>query len=319
MKKLILKCALMLLILGGLLYAGGAAYKQTNAYRNLERKDDTEKFHAVPETIDIAVFGASHGREDFKFPPEGAVLFNFSMSLQMSTYDLRLMRQYQEHIRPGALVIMAISPMYPFYVPPDTLFSEQQPRYYRILSPENIVDVDMGLYLRTRFSPLLTEDYGSVLSAFLEEEPLIPTIDEESGRQQITAERAEERKYNVGIQQIAYIGGFPEENPGLMEAYRDMLALCRENGWNAVLVTPPYLKEYTDCFTEFAPDYFEVLQSCMDGLAREYDALYLDYSRHPDYTGRYDYYRDMSHMNLEGAEAFNQQLFADLQSLGLAE
>lgn len=319
MKKLVLKCVLILVIAGGVLYAGGAAYKQTNAYKNLERKDDTEKFCAVPDAIDIAVFGASHGREDFKFPPKGEVLFNFSLSLQTSVYDLRLMREYQEHIRPGALVIVAISPMFPYYVPPDTLFPEQQPRYYRILSPENIVDVDLGLYLRTRFSPLLTEDYGDVLSAFLEEEPRIPTIDEESGHDQITPERAEERKYNVGIQQIAYIGGFPEENPDLMEAYRDMLALCRERDWRAVLVTPPYLKEYTDCFTEFSPDYFDVLRECMDGLAGEYGAVYLDYSRDPDYAGRHDFYRDMSHMNLEGAEAFNRRLFSDLRAMGLME
>ena len=71
MRKLILKCALLLLILGGLLYAGGEAYKQTNTWKNLEREDGTDIFRDLPETVDIAVFGASHGREDFKFPPEG--------------------------------------------------------------------------------------------------------------------------------------------------------------------------------------------------------------------------------------------------------
>ncbi|WP_295763081.1 hypothetical protein [uncultured Oscillibacter sp.] len=63
------------------------------------------------------------------------------------------MREYQDRIRPGALVVIAVSPMTLFYEPPDGQFEEQQPRYYRILSPWNIVDVDLGRSLRGRSSP----------------------------------------------------------------------------------------------------------------------------------------------------------------------
>ncbi len=318
MKKLLFKCALLGLILGGLLYAGGEAYKETNTYRNLEREDGTEIFRDMPETVDIAVFGASHGREDFKFPPEGRTLFNFSMALQTPEYDLRLMREYQDRIRPGALVVLAVSPFFPFYTQPEEQFQEQQPRYYRILSPGNLIDPDLGLYLRGRLSPLLTEDFEDVLSAFFEDEPLEPTIDEESGRSQMTPESAQNRKPNVFSLQIAHVEAcFPEANPALEEAYREMLALCQERGWRAVLAVPPYLKEYADCYTEFSPDYFGVMRGLLEPLAREYGAAYLDYSRNPDFAGRYDYYRDMSHMNLEGAEAFSRRFYADLEGLGL--
>ncbi len=317
MKRLLFKCALLCLVLAGLLHAGGEAYKRTNAYRNFEREDGTEIFRSMPDTIDIAVFGASHGREDFKFPPEGSTLFNFSMSLQTSVYDLRLMREYQDHIRPGALVVIAVSPIFPFYVPPEEQVEEQQPRYYRVLSPQNIAGVDLGLYLRQRLSPLLTEDPADVLAAFLEDDPLEPTIDEESGYNQITPESARNRKPNVFELQIAYVQDFPEPNPALMEAYREMLALCREKGWKAVLAAPPYLKEYTDCFAEFSPDYFVVQEALMEDLAREYGAVYLDYSRDPDFDRRYDFYRDMSHMNLAGAEAFSRRFYGDLREMGL--
>lgn len=318
MKKLLFKCALLALVLGALLYAGGEAYKRTNAYRNLEREDGTESYRDLPEAVDIAVFGASHGREDFKFFPEGQAAFNFSLSLQTPEYDLRLMREYQEHIRPGALVVLTVSPIFPFYTQPEEQFREQQPRYYRILSPGNLIDPDLGLYLRGRLSPLLTEDFEDVLAAFFEDEPLEPTIDEESGHKQMTPESAQNRKPNVFSLQIAHVEAcFPEANPALEEAYREMLALCQERGWRAVLAVPPYLKEYTDCYTEFSPDYFDVMRGLLEPLAWEYGAAYLDYSRDPDFTGRYDYYRDMSHMNLEGAEAFNRRFFADLGELGL--
>lgn len=317
MKKLILKCALLLLILGGLLFAGGEAYKRTNTYRNLERKDGTDVFREMPESIDIAVFGASHGREDFKFPPEGKTLFNFSMSLQSPVYDLRLMREYQDRIRPGALVVIAVSPIFPFYVPPEKQAEEQRPRYYRVLSPQNIPDVDLWLYLRQRLSPLLTEDFSDILAAFLEGEPLEPAIDEKSGHNQITPDEAEARKPNVFELQIAYVQDFPEANPDLTEAYREMLALCREKGWRAVLAAPPYLEEYTGCFSEFSPDYFGVQRAYMEDLAREYGAVYLDYSHDPEFAERHDLYRDMSHMNLEGAALFNERFFADVRALGL--
>lgn len=74
MRKLIFKCARLLSIVGGLLYAGGAAYRQTNAYRDLEREEGTGTFRSMPESIGVAVFGTSHGREDFKSPPEGRFL-----------------------------------------------------------------------------------------------------------------------------------------------------------------------------------------------------------------------------------------------------
>ena len=317
MKKLFGGCLALLLAVGLLLYAGGAAYKQTNDYRDLERKDDTEKFHDMPETIDVAVFGASHGREDFKFAPEGASQFNFSLSLQTPDYDLRLMREYQDRIRPGALVILAISPIFPFYVQPEETFAEQQSRYYRICSPENIIDVDLGLWLRTRFSPLLTEDFAQIVSAFTQEAELVGTIDERSGHDQITPEVAAGRKPRVFDLQIAYVQGFPEANATAMESYRAMLDMCREKRWRAVLAMPPYLKEYTDCFTEFAPDYFDVMTAEFDALARDYGTVYLDYSREPAYDGRYDFYRDMSHMNLAGAEVFDTQFYQDLRALGI--
>ena len=259
---MLFRSALLLLILGGLLYAGGEAYKQTNTWKNLEREDGTDIFRNLPETVDIAVFGASHGREDFKFPPEGKTLFNFSMS------------------------------------------------------PQNLMDPDLGLYLRGRLSPLLTEDFPALAAAFTEDVPLEPTIDEESGHNRITPELAQARKPRVFDLQISHVTAcFPEANPQLTDAYREMLALCREKGWRAVLAVPPYLKEYTDCFTEFSPDYFDVQREIMEPLAREYGAAYLDYSHDPDFACRHEYYRDMSHMNLEGAEAFCRQFYASLETL----
>lgn len=140
MKKLLFKCALLALLVGAVLYGGGAAYKQTNAYRNLERTEETEKFYELPDQVDIAVVGPSHGRDAFHYPPEGMVLFNFSMSSQTPQYDLAMLRQFQDRIRPGGLIILTVSYLSPYWTDTEKQFQDKQPRYYRVLSPENIVD-----------------------------------------------------------------------------------------------------------------------------------------------------------------------------------
>ena len=65
MRRFLRNCTALLLAVAALLWLGGAAYRQTTAYRNLERTEETEKYHEMPERITFAVFGSSHGRDAF--------------------------------------------------------------------------------------------------------------------------------------------------------------------------------------------------------------------------------------------------------------
>lgn len=189
MKRLLLKCTLLVLLVGALLSVGGVAYKRANVYRNLERTEETEKFHALPDQVDIAVVGSSHGRDAFHYPPEGKVMFNFSMSSQTPQYDLAMLRQFQDHIRPGGLVILTVSYTSPYWTDTEDGFQSKQPRYYRVLSAKNIVDVDLGRYWLGRLSPLLTLEPKDLVSAFLVRPELIGTSDERSGHNQLSEEK----------------------------------------------------------------------------------------------------------------------------------
>ena len=318
MKKLLFKCALLALLVGTILYGGGVAYKQTNAYRNLERTEETDKFHELPNQVDIAVVGSSHGRDSFKCPPEGAVMFNFSMSSQTPQYDLAMLRQFQDQIKPGALVVMTVSPMYPFFVQPEDDFTRRQPRYYRILSPENIVDVDLWYWLRIRYSPLLAVDLPQIAEAFFKSPDPILTVDQKYGTLEFSPEDVPKEQERILRDHIAAdITSFPEESHVMMNAYREMLKLCQENDWQAVLVTPPYLTDYVSCYDQYNPHFFAVLARLMDGLCQTYGVEWLDYSHDPVFAERYDLYKNIDHLNLKGAAVFNRQFFADVQSLGL--
>lgn len=318
MKKLLFKSTLLCLILGILLRIGGEAYKRTTDYLNLERQEQTDVFRNIPEQIDIAVFGTSHGREDFKTAPEGAVMFNFALSSQTPAYDLRLMRQYQDNIRPGALVVLTVTPVFPFFLQSEEGFDLRQSRYYRILSPTNMIRPDWGYALCLWISPLLTEEYTKIANAFLHPEPLVPTSDERRAGKVLQPEDLPAEKERIHKDHIAPdITLFPEENPYMADSYREMLALCQENGWRAVLVTPPYTAEYLECHEEYDPDFFPVFQDFMRGLTETYGAPWLDYSDDAAFSRRYDLFADIDHLNQAGAELFNEQFYADAQSLGL--
>lgn len=103
----------------------------------------------------------------------------------------------------------------------------------------------------------------------------------------------------------------------MTEAYREMLEMCCEKGWRAVLVTPPHLTDYLDCYVEYDPNFFTNLDQFMDGLCQEYGVEWLDYSHTPAFAERYDLYKDIDHLNLDGAALFNEQFYTDVQALGL--
>ena len=151
MKRFCLKCLLLLSLLGIVFYLGGAAYRQTNTYKNLEITEETTKYHSLPEKIDAAAFGASHGRDAFPIFPAADSFFNFSLSSQTPQYDEKVLLQHKDRFTDDALIILTVSYISPFWIESAEQFENKQPRYYRILDAENIIDVDIPKYYLGRF------------------------------------------------------------------------------------------------------------------------------------------------------------------------
>jgi len=315
MKKLIFKCSLLLMIVGGLLSLGSTAYQLSNNYRNLERVEETEKFHCIPDEIDIAVFGASHGRDSFKYPPEGQTLFNFSLPSQTPQYDAALLRQFQDQIDSDTLVILTFIYSSPYWLETEDTFQSKQSRYYRILNPENIVDVDLGRYWICRLFPLLALEPGDIASA-IKNPSLIPPPDEKRGYMQLSIDDIPDEQ--VRIKQDFWNNTiapyYPEVNPVMWDAYLEMLSLSKEMGWKVILVTPPYLNIYNECFPA---GFYESFLSRAAELSEIYDIPYLDYSHDPAFGDCLNFYRNIDHINSYGAATFNEKFFADVKAMGL--
>lgn len=317
MRRFLTKCLALLLAAAACIYLLGVAYRGTTAYRNSRLADETERFTHPPDRADIAVVGSSHGMLAFLYPPEDAVLFNMCMSAQIPQYDLRMLREYEDRLDPGAVVIVTMSYITPFWTEPESNFLWKQGRYYDALSAPNIIDVDWADWAMRRFSPVLTTDIQTVARAFLKDVPPDPTQNEASGHRTLDPETIPEEQARAKANHIdALISPtFPECNEDAMQALEDTLALCRERGWQAVLVTPPYLAAYDQIFQDHLEGFHDRFYYYVEQLTEEYGVPYLDYSHDPDFAQRYDLYKDLDHLNLDGARLLDQRLWSDLKDL----
>lgn len=314
MKRFLCRCAALFLVVAVLLWVGGLAYKQTTTYKNLDRTEETEKYHAMPDGITFAVFGASHGRDAFQaadYPDE--TFFNFSMSSQTPLYDLMQLRQFRGHLTPGATVVVTVSYMSPFWTESEDSFSDKQERYYRILSPQNIVDCDVGHWVLVRWSPLLTNDCTDVLSAFIHPPELRADTNTLYGQQVLSPQDIAGEQQRIQKDHLTAVEpAMPDGNPVMLDALREIAALCRENAWNAVFVTPPYPDVYTQCYST---EILGCFQDLMTSLSAQTGVPWLDYSRDADFSGQYSYFKNIDHLNLSGAKVFSQALQEDLAAL----
>lgn len=311
MRRFLRNCTALLLAVAALLWLGGAAYRQTTAYRNLERTEKTEKYQDMPKEITFAAFGASHGRNAFRAEDYGEGFFNFSMSSQTPQYDLMQLREFSKRIASGATVVLTVSYISPFWTDTEELFAAKQGRYYRILSPRNIVDCDEGRWLLERFSPLLTTESSAVLSAFLHPPEPMNATDEPK----LTEEKVEEEQKRIRRDHVQqHIAALPDGNPVMLDAYREIFSLCEKNGWNAVLVTPPYPAVYTECFPSEMLERFDAI---VEALSEENSVPWLNYAQDGEFTENFAYFEDIDHLNSAGAHAFSLRVQEELAKLGL--
>lgn len=315
MKKFLYKALALLLLTALPLYLGGLAYKSSVGYQNISRGEGTDTFASMPESIDVAVFGASHGRVDFQTFPQGVPAFNFALSSQTPQYDLRMLEAYQDRLHPGSTVILAVSYLCPYWNDSPEDFAAKQPRYYRVLPPWEIVDADWGKALLGGFSPLLTTELSAVLSALRETE-LGPSYDERGRERQLSAEDLPSEQARIQRKHVPIISpSFPGGNPVMLEAYRGILSLCAEKGWQAVLVTPPVTAAYIDGLTgdgRLPAGFYGDFRALVEALSGEYGVPWLDYSRDPRFAERLELFKDIDHLNAAGEQAFSAIFWADL-------
>lgn len=305
MKKLAEKCLFMVVALAVLLFLFCEIYRCSGTERKTWILDGTEKFHPVPNSVNVAVFGASHGATDLRTGPEGYDFFNFAIGSQSPWYDLALMHQYEENMEENTLVVLTVTYLSPYWNETETEFKEKQGRYYRLLDPENIIDVDLVQYYLFKLFPVLGVEPIPLINRFL-----LPIKKTEPT---LSLDEVEKGKKERGFQHWSNIKRvFPKA--AAWDIYEEIFSHCEENHWRVVLVTPPYTEYYNECFpAEFYSAFFDTVNR----LAEEHGVLYFDYSHEEKFATATQWYRDLDHLNAEGAKVFEAQFYGDLKAAGL--
>ncbi|HJC56972.1 MAG TPA: hypothetical protein H9700_06360 [Candidatus Eisenbergiella intestinipullorum] len=157
MKKFIVKCVLAVCITLCCLFYLDMMYEQKVS----TGMSEINAFHFIPENIQIANVGSSHGQCAFNWDTlaqeRGYETFNFALTSQSFLYDYSLINMHKDDFSPGSILFIPVS--YFSFNEEATSPEDQEAisvRYYRILSPQYNPDYSLYKDLVTVRFPILS-------------------------------------------------------------------------------------------------------------------------------------------------------------------
>ena len=106
MRSVWMKISVVLIIVALLLIPLNDFVKQSWAYNN---NRGVLAFQDNPSSLDIINLGTSHAMFGYAFKPLGLSHLDLALPSQTIEYDLKMLKQYDEHLRPGGVVIVSLS------------------------------------------------------------------------------------------------------------------------------------------------------------------------------------------------------------------
>jgi hypothetical protein len=306
---------MLTLIVSCILFFLNALYIRTETWKY---QNNVEKFAHVPQGIQIANFGSSHGRDDFEWSDSPYQAFNFGLSSQRHLYDYALLQQYINHFDKNAVVILLIEYFEIESIKVD--YSDQIPRYYRILNKEYMPEYSLRDYIRYAVFPVLSAG-TNIRSIILDSNPedvfqknWHNTMPEEElvkycSKHHIdwTTDSPDGTTLQKGLEGFVY-------NKKILS---DIIDYCLACGLQPVLVSTPITGIFNNIFEERTPNFFETFYRFSREISGKYPHVpYLDYSHDKRFENNISLFYDGDHLNIYGAKKFTSIVIKDIQSLG---
>ena len=304
MKKFLTKIFAYILVLGMLVMS-------INLFC-LRNYDPVETIANVPDGIQICNVGSSHGYFGFNYEDAARkyVCFNFALQSQSLRYDLKVLENYRDKIRNGAYVFVPAS-YFSFFGRPETQdenFESKNKRYYRFLRTDLIDKYDAWTYFYVRYFPSLNlQDFKDTVKRVLHKTSGDNRWDQEADSRDMDGFA----RYEYHVKSKLDEKGHRIFKQEAVDALRGIIAFCREIGATPVLVTPPYLHEYSGAVHENDPQFFTDFYGVIDGIVKETGIKYYDYSEDERFKDKYEYFFNSDHMNRKGARFFTNILLRE--------
>lgn len=312
---------------------------------------EVNKFNFVPNGIQIANMGSSHGEAAFNWDPlihgRNFKCFNFALTSQPYKYDYALLNMHKNDLAEGGIIFIPVS-YFSFNteaITPEDIEAISV-RYYRILSPQ--YNPDYSLYkdlVAIRF-PILSA--GDKIFELFKPPITFPSLSE--NRQNIVY-AAEVNTNDISDSEM----GLPAENIPDLESppaspediygvekiqefeskgyarYQrhfenktdyfqydkkqeliDIIQLCKSKKVTPILITTPFTVYYNQYVSDqFLYDFYNTIND----IAIAQGVSYYDYSHDERFETNLQYFGDADHLNPEGAKYFTNLIMEEIPEL----
>lgn len=309
MKKFLKKVGLLLLLTAILFVGINWPLYEWVVIPNRMIAKGTDKFQSVPDGIQVANLGNSHGARAFDYAQLREITgFNFGLSAQPLPDDWAVLNYYQDHLDQDAVLFISVS-FFSLYQDERAQSDHQdRSRVYDDFLPAGYQTNPapdsrwFQAFPLVRFNPDEIVKYLDSSKAYLE-----------SGwNQRLDSESPEQIRQDALKSYQSHAPESTKINDRALEALDRIVNLCRQKGWTPIFCTAPYPDVYVE---QYPPEFLKRFDSDMEALSRRYDAPYLDYSRHPDFSGDYSLFMDADHVNKAGAEKFTRMILREARGL----
>lgn len=274
-------------------------------------KNDSATIKEVPNEIEICNLGSSHGYYGFNYEDikDEFTCFNFALPAQTLSYDFRILENYQENINEGATVFIVVSYLSFFGKPEidDAQFDAKNKRYYKFLSNDFIKKYDRKTDLLVNYAPSLLESdmVGLIKTLFGVRQRNIWDM---TTNEEIVEYQAYDR-YIAHIKSRLDDKGMRIYNKEEITALYSIIDVCQKKRIDPILITPPYLSEYTEVIQKNDQTFYSDFHNLMDKVVRDTGVVYYDYSSEPGFANDYSLFINVDHLNRQGAKKFTTVLW----------
>lgn len=300
MKKFLKKLAVLALICA---LITGVANLMFCVVRGSLIPEYVDRFMNVPQGIQVANLGNSHGQSGFQYArhPE-LVSVNLAFGSQSLIQDEKVLLNFKERFQEGATLYIPIS--YSSLVSNSSNnsdFLSLNRRYYYFMKPSLIIDFSMRECITVKlpglFIPNWTAEYWRTDEFTEAGEQTADMIDYEAD-----AKAAIVRHITSWQSDGTYV--LNQQNT---DCLLRIIAICKDSGIIPVLVTTPFLREYNDLVPE---EFLKVQRAYLNTLAKEYCIPYLDFSQDSRFVDRHDLFINSDHLNNAGGLLFTDILLS---------
>ena len=307
MKRFLLRVLLLGVLCLGILFGLSRGYLAL-LNTDYERSESTTlKYKFIPDDVQVACFGSSHAINAFQPVryQRDDTFFNFGMQRESAIQDFALYQTYRDHLEQNCTVIITLSY---FSLYDNTSHSlDVMKRYVDFLPVKSLPNLKTKLFRVFRVLDFSFEPVFSFLEGRTADYTVTETTTLASSMTEEELVALGEKRAQIFFNQI----GDAKIDPEIDAALRRLLSDCIENGYRPVLVTTPYLDEFTRNFSESFLDQF---QAECQAYADDFGIPYLDYSRDDRFAHTSKYFVDTDHLSSDGSEAFMDLFFDDLKA-----